>query len=203
VQLEGIVASESIIGTRIAVVGSSGSGKTTVASKLAERLALPLVELDALYWKPGWVGAEDEEFLAAVRSETAGEAWVVAGNYSRTWPVYWPRVETVVWLDLPLRVCLGRLVRRSWRRSRERELLWGTNTERFWRQLKLWNPNDSLLTWTVTRRGDLARRVMREGGPDGMAAGRVVRLRSREDVEEFVQLAAPSGATSPTMAGAR
>ncbi|HRC62477.1 MAG: DUF87 domain-containing protein [Dehalococcoidia bacterium] len=197
------MAGESIIGRRIAVVGSSGSGKSTVASLLAERLALPFVELDALYWKPGWVESEHEEFVGRVQSETAGEGWVVAGNYSRAWPVYWPRAETVVWLDLPLRVCLGRLVRRSWRRSRERELLWGTNTERFWKHLKLWNANDSLLTWTVLARGPLERRVMREAGPDGMATGRVVRLRSAADVEEFVQLVAPEVATDAALAGVR
>ncbi|MGE0135792.1 MAG: AAA family ATPase [Dehalococcoidia bacterium] len=182
------MAGESIIGSRIAVVGSSGSGKTTVASQLAARLDLPFVELDALYWKPGWVGSNDEEFLGRVRAETAGEGWVVAGNYSRAWAAYWPRVDTVVWLDLPLRVCLARLVRRSWRRSRERELLWGTNVERFWPQLKVWAPNESLIAWTVTRRARLGREVMRAAMDDEPGPGRVVRLRSSEDVNHFVRL---------------
>lgn len=199
------MAGESIIGTRIAVVGSSGSGKSTLASELAERLELPFVELDALYWKPGWVGAEDDEFLGKIRAETAGDGWVVAGNYTRTWPVYWPRVDTVVWLDLPLRVCLGRLVRRSWQRSRDRELLWGTNVERFWPQFKLWDPDASLLSWTVTRRGALERRVMEAATPAGLAPGRLVRLRSTEDVQEFVRLVAPraEGAAAAVVTGAR
>ena len=194
----------SIIGQRIAIVGSSGSGKSTLGEQIAELIGAPFVELDALYWKPGWVGSEHGEFLGKVEEATAGDAWVVAGNYTRTWPVYWGRADTVVWLDLPLRVCLARLVRRSWQRSRERELLWGTNTERFWPQLKLWAPNDSLLAWTVSRRRRLEREVMRASAAHGLDRRGLARLRSPEDVEAFVRLVAPERTASRgILAGAR
>jgi len=45
---------------RINVVGTSGSGKTTVARRAAEALGVPFVELDALHWEPGWQEAPDE-----------------------------------------------------------------------------------------------------------------------------------------------
>ncbi len=120
------------LGTRIVVVGSTGSGKSTLAAALAERLELPFVELDALFWLAGWVEPDDETFGAKVAEATAGDRWVVAGSYRRVSErVVWPRAETMVWLDFPLPLVLRRLLVRSWRRWRKKELLWGTS---FWSQ---------------------------------------------------------------------
>jgi len=132
----------SSIGHRIHVIGSSCSGKSSLAERLARGLAVPLVELDALNWEPNWVGlstAEPDEFERRLRAATAGDAWVVAGSYARfSERVFWPRLETVIWLDLPLPLLLVRALTRSWRRWRSRELLWGTNYERFWSQFMVW-----------------------------------------------------------------
>src|SRR5688572_20144357 len=129
---------DSPIGRRIAIIGSTSSGKSTLGERLARLLGVPLVELDALNWKPGWVESTDEEFFPKIVEATSGDGWVVAGSYSRTRELYWSRLETVIWLDLPLAVSVWRVLVRSWRRSRNRELLWGTNYERFWPQLKVW-----------------------------------------------------------------
>jgi hypothetical protein len=80
---------------------------------------------------------------------TAGDSWIVDGHYERIWPDLWPRAETVIWLDLPLRTLLWRGLVRSWRRVRRKEVLWGTNTEKVWRQLKVWDPDQSLLGWVL------------------------------------------------------
>lgn len=88
---------------RVVVIGPSNSGKSTLAQPLARSIDAPFVELDALYWRPNWVGAPDDEFAAAVIEATAGEAWVVAGSYSRvSRPHIWPRAQCVIWIDLPL-----------------------------------------------------------------------------------------------------
>lgn len=68
---------------RIAIVGSPGSGKTTLARALADRLDLSHVELDALFHQPGWEPLPDADFIAAVESATAAERWVTCGNYQR------------------------------------------------------------------------------------------------------------------------
>jgi adenylate kinase family enzyme len=144
----------STIGRRIQVVGPSCSGKSTLAEELGQRLGVPYVELDALFWKPGWVEPPEEEFASKLRVATAGDAWVIAGNYRRhTVPVYWSRLETVVWLDFPLRTTIPRILSRSWRRWRQQEHLWGTNYERFWDQLKLWDTKESLIAYNVRTRG--------------------------------------------------
>jgi adenylate kinase family enzyme len=140
---------------RIHVIGNSCSGKSTVGRQLADSLGVPLVELDALNWLPNWVAlydTEPQEFERRIREATAGDAWVVAGSYmSFSQRCFWDRVQTVIWLDLPMPVLLYRLLRRSWRRWRSNELLWGTNYDDFWKHLKLWRKQESLIWWIVTQ----------------------------------------------------
>ena len=97
---------------KVAVVTSaSGTGGTTVGRALAARLGVPFHELDALFWKPGWVEATAEELHAAVEPIVATDAWVIDGSYqSKIGQLVLGNADVVVWLDLPLRVWLPRLV---------------------------------------------------------------------------------------------
>ncbi len=184
------------LGRRIIVIGSSCAGKSTLAERLAASMGVPFVELDALFWKPGWVESEDDEFCAKISKAAAGEAWVVAGGYHRqTTATIWPRAETVIWLDLPLRVTVWRILRRSWARWRRHELLWGTNEERFWDQLKIWNREDSLIAFTVGTRHERHRRYLGAMSEPQWAHIRFIRLRSAAEIELFVKSleATPAG----------
>ena len=131
---------------RINVVGTSSAGKSTLARALAERLAVPCIELDALHWEPNWVEASNDVMRERVRSAIGAEAWVVDGNYSAVRDLVWARADTVVWLDLPLRTILARFARRTARRVRTREELWSGNRERISTLLG----RDSLLWWILT-----------------------------------------------------
>lgn len=95
---------------RILVIGPSGAGKSTLAGKLASVLAIPVVHLDALFWRPGWVEGPDDEFEEAVKQWAACDRWVMDGNYSRVLAPRLARATTAIWLDLPRRV----YVRRAW-----------------------------------------------------------------------------------------
>ena len=194
----------SSIGHRIHVVGNSCSGKSTLAERLARRLALPLVDLDALHWEPNWVGLsvhDPDEFERRLRVATADDAWVVAGSYARfSERVFWPRLETVVWLDLPLAVLLLRALGRSWRRWRSQELLWGTNYERFWPQLMLWRKDESLLWWIATQHRRKRRDLIERMANPAWAHIRFVRLVSTAEIERFVaalQCAGDAADTGP------
>lgn len=187
------------LGRRIIVVGPSCSGKTTLAAELARRIGCPFVELDALFWKPGWTPPPDDEFRESLVKAHSGDAWVSAGNYLRhTQHLTWPLADTIIWLDFPLHVTTTRVLARSWRRWRSRELLWGTNYERFWDQLRLWSPNDSLIAYNVSRHWR-NRALFESAAEEARAAGkRFVRLRSARGVARLLlQLSTNPRLTAP------
>ncbi|MEW6493215.1 MAG: AAA family ATPase [Cyanobacteriota bacterium] len=132
-------------GQRIAVVGTTGSGKTTLARQLAQQLAIPHVELDALHWQPNWTPASVSIFRDRVSQALSGNNWVVDGNYSKIRDIVWSRADTIVWLDYPLPVIMRRLLRRTWRRVVMQEELWSGNRET-WQQTF---SRDSILLWAL------------------------------------------------------
>ena len=97
---------------RILVIGSGGAGKSTLSRQLGERLGLPVVHLDALYWRPGWTTMPEDEFDRELARLLAANAWVLDGNYSRTLDLRIPAADTIIFLDLPRLVCLWRIVKR-------------------------------------------------------------------------------------------
>jgi adenylate kinase family enzyme len=166
---------------RVVVLASaSGNGKTTFGRALAERLDVPFVELDALVHGPGWVETPDDELRALVEPILAGEGWVVDGSYERKLgDLVLRSADTVVWLDLPMRVWLPRLVRRTWRRFRGREQLWNENRETIRNVLFV---RDGLFPYAF-RMHFHRRRVW----PERLARYRTVRLRSTEEVERWLE----------------
>src|SRR5205814_4703659 len=104
--------------------------KTTVALRLAERLAAPFVELDALVHGPGWTEIADDELRRLVEPVVRSDSWVVDGVYQhKLGTLVLDGADTVVWLDLPVRVWLPRLLRRTLGRIRRGETLWNGNRE--------------------------------------------------------------------------
>ncbi len=98
---------------RVLIIGSPGAGKSTLATEVARRTGLPLVHLDQLHWKPGWVERDKAEFEPLVEGAIAEPRWVIDGNYGGTLPLRLTRADTVVWLDFPGWLCLVRIVRRA------------------------------------------------------------------------------------------
>ena len=127
---------------RIWLLGPPGAGKTTLGRQLAERLACPHHELDAHFWHQGWTRADSDGFHATVTELAAGERWIIDGQYHDAHPVLASRADTVIWLDIPLRVALWRVTRRTLRRLLTRTALWNDNRETLSSAL-------GLLVWTV------------------------------------------------------
>jgi adenylate kinase family enzyme len=168
---------------RVSVVGTSGSGKTTFARALATRLGIPHIELDALNWEPGWTIADVEVFRGRVRDATSVERWVCDGNYSAVRSIVLERADTVVWLDLPLRTCLWRVVRRAIRRSRSREELWGSGNRESWRKQL---GRDSLVWWVLTTHRRRRREYEARFADSALAHLRVHRFRSSAAADRWL-----------------
>ena len=168
---------------RIVVFGTTGSGKSWLAERLAERHGLRLIELDALFWGPAWQPAPLELFRHRVEREIRDGDWVVVGIYGQVRDIVWQRADTLVWLDLPLPLVMWRLFWRTLRRIVTREDLWGTGNRESLRRTLL--SRDSILLWALKTHGRNRRRFFEECS--NFAAGRtVIRLRSSRDVERFV-----------------
>jgi len=131
---------------RIAIIGTTGSGKSTLGERLAARLGCPFVDLDALNWGPNWTAAGAPLLRERAAAALAGDCWTVAGNYSKVRDVVWGRADTLVWLDYPLPLVLWRLLRRTIRRVATQEELWGGNRERLWAQF---GSRDSLFLYAL------------------------------------------------------
>jgi adenylate kinase family enzyme len=163
---------------RVLVIGSGGAGKTTLARTLAVATGLPLVHLDRLYWRAGWVATPEEEWRRVVERLVAGERWLIDGNYGGTMANRVAAADTVVFLDLPRSRCLARVVRRALvHRGRARDDMAAGCPERITRDFVRW-----IWTYPTTRRPKVL--AMLEDFESG--GGRAVVLRSASDVRRFL-----------------
>ena len=142
---------------RINVVGTSGSGKSTVGRCLAELLKLPFYEIDSLFWKPNWEPSTDEEFFSKIQEIAEQPRWVLDGNYHRTEPIKWRQVQLVVWLDLPYIRTVLRVLVRCLKRAWANEEIWpNTGNRESLRQAFL--SHDSIILWAMTSYSENRRR---------------------------------------------
>ncbi len=179
---------------RVRVVGVSGSGKTTLARTLAARLGVPHLELDSVHHLAGWRPSSDEQWGEALAAFVARSphGWVVDGSYSSRPQDALAAVDTVVWLDLPRRTVVSRVVRRTTVRLLTRRELWNGNRED-WRNLLRRDPAENILLWTWTRHAVVRRRNTPrwERHRDGAHGVRWVRLRSLQEVGRWLDEVAP------------
>jgi len=167
---------------RVSVVGNTGSGKTTLARRIAERLGVPFLELDSIHHQADWQPLDTETFRAMVGDHTAGDGWVVDGNYSAVQDLVWSRADTVIWLDLSRARVMWRVVSRTLRRAATREELWNGNKEPLRNFLTL-APEESVIAWAWTRHRVYRQRYELAMRDPGWVHLRFVRVRSRHDLE--------------------
>lgn len=165
---------------RVLVAGVSGTGKTTLAARLAPLLGVGHTEVDALFHGPGWV--RRAEFEADVAALVRRPGWVTEWQYADAREVLADHADLLVWLDLPFRVTLTRVVRRTVGRRLRREELWNGNREAPLHRFLL--DREHVVRWAISTRHQYAALV------PAAAAARphlvVVRLRSTAEVEAWL-----------------
>src|ERR1700750_1180183 len=92
---------------RILVMGSSGSGKSTFARRLSAITGIPMVSVDALFWRPGWVEPDRAEFHARLTEAAQQPRWIMDGNFtSHLVELRRDACDTLIWFDLPRAACM-------------------------------------------------------------------------------------------------
>jgi adenylate kinase family enzyme len=169
---------------RVAVIGGSCTGKTTTSRELATRLGVPHIELDALHHDAGWQEAPAEVLQARVDAAIAAapNGWVADGNYQGKLGVsVLERADTVVFLDLPYRTALRRVVWRTLSRAVTGKELWNGNRETFRNAFS----RQSIVWWVIRQHGSYRKKWPPRFEP--LTHLTVIRLRSARDVRDWLQ----------------
>jgi adenylate kinase family enzyme len=173
---------------RVVVIGIAGSGKSTVARELSERLDVRHIELDSIFWQANWTKLDEDEFEARVRMGTHSGGWIVDGNYSdRIRRITWTAADTVVWLDLSRPVVMWQLLRRTVRRTVSGVELWNGNRERPLRDQFSRNPAKSIILWAWRTYAPTKREYSQAVSNPRFSHVHFIRLRSRSQIKRFLQ----------------
>jgi adenylate kinase family enzyme len=164
-----------------------------MARALAERLQVPLVELDALMHQPGWVPKPDVDFTHEVDQVTAQDNWVVDGNYKQvvTEGPVWQRADTVVWMDPPRRTFMRQLLIRTVRRAVTREVLWNANREPLTNFTSL-DPDRNVFVWAWITHQGLTERYAKAMADPRWEGINFVRLRSNAEAGRWLSSVNPT-----------
>jgi len=130
-------------------VGTSGSGKTTFAGRLAARLDVPHLELDEVFWDADWTKRDPDEARALIGAfvTSAARGWVTDGNWPAGTEGLLDDADAFVWLDYPRRTVMARVVRRTLRRGLLRTELWHGNREDL-RNVLTRDPDQNVVLWS-------------------------------------------------------
>lgn len=99
-------------GQRIVILGSGGSGKTTLSNELSLVLKIPVIHLDNLYWQENWATHSQEEWINIQKEIVGNDNWIIEGNYWETLDIRLSHADTVIFIDTSKWICLMRIIRR-------------------------------------------------------------------------------------------
>ena len=135
----------------INIIGTTGSGKSTFARKLAQKQQLQYIELDNLLWLDDWQESADDAFFFKLKSnmEAAATGWVIDNLYTRSIEMIWSQVDTVIWLDYSFSLNLYRLTKRTLSRVLSQKPLWeNSNNRENW---KMMLSRKSIFIWMIQK----------------------------------------------------
>ena len=171
---------------RIAVIGTSGAGKTTLARRLSAARDVPHLELDSVFHQPGWEPLPDDEFRRRVATFCAGDRWVTCGKYAVVRDLLFARADAIVCLDHGRARQTFRVYRRTLRRVFSREPLWNGNRER-WSALRPFGPADQVVARWAWENIPRVRRLFNELEAHPPPGTVVVRLRGWRQIDAFLR----------------
>lgn len=166
---------------RIMVIGvSAGVGKSTFARRLGDHLNIDVYHLDTFYWRPGWVEAPLEDFISAQKEVLSHDKWIMDGNYSNSFHLRSKLADTIIYLELPLSVCLYRVIKRwlSNLGNTRLDMGKGCNEKLDWQFIKF------IMTTYFPRKKEMKARFadLQKSAPEKL----IVILKSRHEIEGYL-----------------
>lgn len=165
---------------KIVLIGSGGSGKSTLARELGEKLNINVYHLDALFWKPGWVGVPKNEQRKVQHDLVGKEEWIIDGNYGGTMEIRLQAADTIIFLDIHRTICIYRAIKRMLKyRNKTRPDMGEGCEERFNLEFFKW-----VWKYPKTKRPEILYRLEQLCNDQ-----HVVILKSSREVEHFLKYA--------------
>lgn len=165
---------------RIAILGRSGSGKTSYAIELGKRYAVPVHHLDKHFFKHSWIERDPKEFLEIQQNLVSQDRWIIDGNNLRTIQTRLARAHMLVIFDMPKLLCLWRVIKRAFQKNRNIDDRAPNSPER--------------LTWTLIKYSwNYEKRLQKSADILENTSVPIVYVRSKADIraldEKIAQLA--------------
>lgn len=167
----------------IVIIGATGAGKTTVAAKMAEKLGLKQIQLDELFWQPGWGIPPLDIFIAGVEMALKEDGWVVCGNYTQLKTLVWEKADTILWLDYSFLLCFSRLMRRTLNNILKKKTICNGNVETWQR---VFFSRHSILFWLVTTYTKKRKEYL-SAMQDQLWKDKFIRLTSPKETRKFLE----------------
>ena len=165
---------------KILIIGNAGSGKSTFSKKLAQKLQLPLVHLDKIYWTGNWDHLSREEFDEALQKELIKPQWIIDGNFNRTFPHRLQYCDTVFFFDLPAISCFWGITKRIFQNYGKTRTDMGGNCPEYFDKQKI-SLYKGVLNFNKTRRKEYYDLLKKASNV------RVVIFRSRKQADRFIE----------------
>ncbi len=169
-------------GSRIVVVGTSCSGKTTFAGNIAGILDIPHFELDVLHWGPNWTSRED--FVDNVMLAIQNPQWVIDGNYRKVRDIIWEKVDVIIWLNYSFPIVFWRALKRTLYRIFSQKELYAGNREKF---LTSFFSSDSMLWWVIKTYKRRKKEYGQLSNRNNLSHLEIIQLNNPKEAELFLQ----------------